>query len=209
MWRYFIKNSKKMIPGWHSRFEFYDGVVNFNKLPKDNGSEVVFVGRSNVGKSSVINKITNRRRLAKISKLPGRTREVNYFIYEEGIYLVDLPGYGYARVSESKRHTWAKLIGRYLKERSSIKGVFMIMDIRRPIEKSDQVMLDYCESCNLPMHIILNKTDKLSRSAAMKTMFKIKKKINSTQTTFQFFSTLKPIGLEEARSQLEKWLFNS
>ena len=179
----------------------------FNQLPADNGSEVAFAGRSNVGKSSVINKITHRRGLARTSKLPGRTRELNYFSYAENIHLVDLPGYGYAKVNTSMQDAWAKLLERYLRERKSLKGVFLIMDIRHPMGKFDQLMLDYCQSCQLSLHVLLNKSDKLSRNAGIKTMNEVQKKLDIIDASCQLFSALKGTGLEEAREQLAKWLF--
>ena len=162
-----------------------------------------------MGKSSVINKITNRRGLARTSKLPGRTRELNYFSYADDIHIVDLPGYGYARVNVSMQNAWANLIEHYLRERKSLKGVFLIMDIRHPMGKFDQMMLDYCKSCQLPLHVLLNKADKLSRNAGMKAMFDVQRGLQSVNASCQLFSALKGTGLEEARDQLAKWLFGS
>ena len=168
---------------------------------------MAFAGRSNVGKSSVLNKITHRRALARTSKLPGRTRELNYFAYDDHTYIVDLPGYGYAKVDETMRNAWAKLLERYLRERQSLKGVFLIMDIRHPMGKFDQIMLDYCKSCELPLHILVNKSDKLSKNAANKSLLSIKKEISIKNTSVQQFSALKGEGLDEARQKLADWLF--
>jgi GTP-binding protein len=203
-----IKTEQILPNGWYSRFEFIKGVAAFNQLPDDDGAEVAFAGRSNVGKSSVLNKITNRRALARTSKLPGRTRELNYFIYDEGIHLVDLPGYGYAKVDETMRNAWAKLLERYLQERKSLKGVFLIMDIRHPMGKFDQIMLDYCKSCGLPLHILLNKSDKLSKNAANKSMSDIRAQLKDINASVQQFSALKGVGLDEARQQMAEWLFS-
>ena len=170
---------------------------------------MAFAGRSNVGKSSVINKMTNRRNLARTSKLPGRTRELNYFSYADDIYLVDLPGYGYAKVNVSMQNAWARLIEHYLKERKSLKGIFLIMDIRHPMGKFDQTMLEYCQSCQLPLHILLNKADKLSRNVGLNTMYKVEQELQNLNATCQLFSALKGTGLEEAREQLARWLFAS
>ena len=197
-----------MIPnGWYSRFEFIKGVTAFNQLPEDSGAEVAFAGRSNVGKSSALNKITNRRSLARTSKSPGRTRELNYFAYDESAHIVDLPGYGYAKVDETMRNAWAKLLERYLRERNSLKGVFLIMDIRHPMGKFDQIMLDYCKSCDLPLHILLNKSDKLSKSAANKTTIDISRELADIDGSVQQFSALKGVGLDEARQKLADCLF--
>lgn len=202
-----IKTDQIIPNGWYSRFEFIKGVAAFNQLPGDNGAEVAFAGRSNVGKSSALNKITNRRSLARTSKLPGRTRELNYFAYDETTHIVDLPGYGYAKVDEAMRNAWAKLLERYLQERKSLKGVFLIMDIRHPMGKFDQIMLNYCKSCDLPLHILLNKSDKLSKSAANKTTQDIRRELANIDASVQQFSALKGLGLNEARQKLADWLF--
>tara|TARA_R110000782_G_scaffold49668_14_gene108081 strand:- start:5823 stop:6443 length:621 start_codon:yes stop_codon:yes gene_type:complete len=200
--------TEQIIPnGWYSRFEFIKGVAAFNQLPEDNGVEVAFAGRSNVGKSSALNKITNRRSLARTSKSPGRTRELNYFAYDESTHIVDLPGYGYAKVDETMRNTWAKLLERYLRERISLKGVFLIMDIRHPMGNFDQIMLDYCKSCDLPLHVLLNKSDKLSKSVANKTAMEISRELVDINGSVQQFSALKGVGLDEARQKLADWLF--
>jgi GTP-binding protein len=202
--------TEQIIPnGWYSRFEFIKGVAAFNQLPSDSGSEVAFAGRSNVGKSSALNKITNRRSLARTSKLPGRTRELNYFAYDESTHIVDLPGYGYAKVNETMRNAWAKLLERYLQERKSLKGVFLIMDIRHPMGKFDQIMLDYCKSCELPLHILLNKSDKLSKNVANKSLLDIQRGLADANVSVQQFSALKGVGLDEARQKLADWLFTA
>jgi GTP-binding protein len=202
-----IINTEEILPnGWYSRFEFIKGVAAFDQLPEDIGSEVAFAGRSNVGKSSVLNKITHRRGLARTSKLPGRTRELNYFAYDEHTHIVDLPGYGYAKVNETMRNAWAKLLERYLQERKSLKGVFLIMDIRHPMGKFDQIMLDYCKSCDLPLHVLLNKSDKLSKNAANNTVAQIRKELSAINASVQQFSALKGVGLDEARQKLADWL---
>jgi len=202
-----IKKEQIIPNGWFSRFEFIKGVAAFDQLPDDIGAEVAFSGRSNVGKSSALNKITNRRSLARTSKSPGRTRELNYFAYDESTHIVDLPGYGYAKVDETMRNAWAKILERYLRERSSLKGVFLIMDIRHPMGKFDQIMLDYCKSCDLPLHVLLNKSDKLSKSAANKTTTDISRALADINGSVQQFSALKGVGLDEARQKLADWLF--
>jgi GTP-binding protein len=203
-----IDTEQKLANGWYSRLEFRLGVASIKQLPEDVGSEVAFSGRSNVGKSSVINKITNRRGLARISKSPGRTRELNYFSYDENTHLVDLPGYGYAKVNVEMRDAWAKLLERYLRERQSLRGVFLIMDIRHPMGKFDQLMLEYCQSCNLPLHILLNKADKLSKNAGNKVMSEIRRDLANVDASLQLFSALKGTGLDEARQKLGDWLYS-
>jgi GTP-binding protein len=204
-----IDTEIKLVKGWYNRLEFRLGVASIKQLPDDNGSEVAFAGRSNVGKSSAINKITNRKGLARISKSPGRTRELNYFSYDDHTHIVDLPGYGYAKVNVDMRDAWAKLLERYLQERQSLKGVFLIMDIRHPLGKFDQMMLDYCQSCRIPVHILLNKADKLSKNAGIKTMSEVRRKLENRDVSIQLFSALKGTGLDESREKLAGWLYGS
>ena len=134
---------------WYRRFKFRQGVTSKEQLPIDTVIEVAFAGRSNVGKSSVINKITSHRNLARTSKTPGRTRELNYFSYDEKTYIVDLPGYGYAKVDTSTRNMWKKLLDYYLQERLSLRGIFLIIDVRHPLKEFDRLMMKYCETNNL------------------------------------------------------------
>jgi GTP-binding protein len=204
-----IDTEYKLANGWYSRLEFRLGVASIKQLPADNGAEVAFAGRSNVGKSSAINKITNRKGLARISKSPGRTRELNYFSYDDSTHLVDLPGYGYAKVNVDMRDAWAKLMERYLRERQSLRGVFLIMDIRHPLGKFDQMMLDFCQSCHIPVHILLNKADKLSKNAGIKTMSEVRRKLENRDVSIQLFSALKGTGLDESREKLAGWLYET
>ena len=193
---------------WYRHFEFKIGVASKEQLPIDTYREVAFAGRSNVGKSSVINKIVSRRNLARTSKSPGRTRELNYFSYDEKTFIVDLPGYGYAKVDNSTKHAWTKLLNYYLEERPSLRGIFLIVDIRHPLKNFDQVMLEYCGANNLALHIILNKSDKLSINNANKAMAEIKEEIREINASIQIFSALKGIGVEIARHKLAEWLFD-
>jgi len=133
---------------------------------------------------------------------------LNYFAYDESTHIVDLPGYGYAKVNDAMRNAWAKLLEHYLQERESLRGVFLIMDIRHPMGKFDQLMLNYCQSCNLPLHVLLNKSDKLSRNVANKTIAEIRGEITTTNTSVQLFSALKGTGVDEARQKLADWLFS-
>lgn len=145
--------------------------------------------------------------MARISKSPGRTRELNYFSYDEHTHLVDLPGYGYAKVNVEMRDAWAKLLERYLRERQSLRGVFLIMDIRHPLGKFDQLMLEYCQSCDLPVHVLLNKADKLSKNAGIKVMAEVRRELAGVDASLQLFSALKGLGLDEARQKLADWLY--
>ena len=192
---------------WYRRFEFKLGATSKKQLPIEVHREVAFAGRSNVGKSSVINKITSRQNLARTSKTPGRTRELNYFSYDEKTYIVDLPGYGYAKVDNSTKNVWTKLLNYYLEERGSLRGIFLIIDIRHPLKNFDHVMLKYCGANNLALHVILNKSDKLSINNANKAMAEINEEICEFNSSIQLFSALKGTGVEKARHKLAEWLF--
>ena len=181
------------------------GVNSLRQLPEDRGIEVAFAGRSNVGKSSVINTITGIKNLARTSKTPGRTREINYFYLDEDRRLVDLPGYGYARVSASIRDHWSRLLDGYFQHRASLSGLILIMDIRHPLKPFDEQMLHWCQYKHLPVHILLNKADKLSKSTAKHTCLDIKKRLTDQQVTLQLFSALQRKGVDEARERLDSW----
>lgn len=193
--RHFSKN-------WYNRFEFYKGVTASSQLPEDIGSEVAFAGRSNVGKSSTINAITRHHSLARTSKNPGKTREINFFAYDDHTRIVDLPGYGYARVNVSIQNRWHKLLRNYLEKRRCLRGVFLVFDIRHPLGKLDRVMLDYCRDCHLAVHILLNKTDKVSQKTANKTLDGIERQLHGENISVQLFSALKRAGVDRARAIL-------
>lgn len=146
--------------------------------------------------------------MARISKSPGRTRELNYFSFDDHTHLVDLPGYGYAKVNEDMRQAWAKLIERYLSERQSLRGIFLIMDVRHPMSKFDCMMLEFCQNCGLPVHILLNKADKLSKNAGNKVMASVRKDLVGSDVSIQLFSATKGTGLDGAREKLANWLFS-
>ncbi|QRN41031.1 MAG: YihA family ribosome biogenesis GTP-binding protein [Neisseriaceae bacterium] len=172
--------------------------------------EIAFVGRSNAGKSSVINILTGRNRLAYVSKTPGRTQHINYFQLKNGDFMVDLPGYGYAAVPESVRKHWVDLLGNYLVSREAILGLVMIMDSRHPLKELDKVMLDFFFPRRLPVHILLSKADKLSRQEQMRTLFMVKKALQSwlsdgMQLSVQLFSSLKKTGIEEVEEIVGSW----
>ena len=171
----------------------------------DQGVEVAFVGRSNAGKSSAINTIVNRRQFARTSKTPGRTQLVNFFELSEGRRLVDLPGYGFARVSDAMRQSWERLIGSYFDARSSIAGLFLIVDVRRGLNDGDLQILDLAESYGLPVHILLSKADKLKRGAAASALKAARREIGD-RASVQLFSALKRTGVDEARTTLNRCL---
>lgn len=171
----------------------------------DTGSEVAVAGRSNAGKSSAINVIVNRRQFARISKTPGRTRLVNFFELLDDERLVDLPGYGYAKVAESMQDHWGNLLQIYFETRKSLKGLFLIVDIRRQLKDYDRQMLTFAESVKLPTHVLLTKSDKLKRGQAATALLQVRKELGDTATV-QLFSALKKSGADEARDTLARFL---
>jgi GTP-binding protein len=176
------------------------------QLMPDEGQEVAFAGRSNSGKSSVINALTGQKRLAKISKTPGRTQLINFFPVDEDNRLVDLPGYGYAKVPESVRNHWRETLGLYFQQRQSLAGVVLIVDIRRLLSEYDEQMLSWCESAALPVHILLNKADKLAFGARKKSLLAVQQGLSGSEHSVQLFSVLKKTGIEELSDILDTWL---
>jgi GTP-binding protein len=172
---------------------------------QDEGTEVAFAGRSNAGKSSAINIIVNRRQFARTSKMPGRTRLVNFFSLRDGERLVDLPGYGFARVAGSMRNHWADLMADYFETRKSLTGMFLIVDIRRRLTDFDQQMLAFAGSVGLPVHVLLTKADKLKRGQAATALLEVRRDLGDAATV-QHFSALNRQGEEEARIKLEEFL---
>ena len=171
----------------------------------DSGAEVAVAGRSNAGKSSAINIIVNRRQFARTSKTPGRTQLVNFFSLREGQRLVDLPGYGFARVSDAKREHWGELLSEYFELRNSLKGLMLIVDIRRQLKDYDRQMMAFAEEVNLPVHILLTKADKLKRGQAARALLEVRKEVGDGATVQQF-SALSRQGEAEARDVLEGFL---
>ena len=193
--------------------KFTISVNNFNELPEDEGREIAFAGRSNAGKSSSINTLSNQNRLAYVSKQPGRTQLINYFAIEEGKSLVDLPGYGYAKVPGAIRNHWQTILPAYLQERQSLVGLIIVMDIRRPLNDLDTKMLDWFAPRQKPIHILLTKSDKLSRDKSMQALFKTQKIIKEkwadfyqTPCSVQLFSSLKRTGVDKADEVIQNWL---
>jgi GTP-binding protein len=171
----------------------------------DEGAEVAFAGRSNAGKSSAINVIVNRRQFARTSKTPGRTQLVNFFSLRDDKRLVDLPGYGFAKVADKMRHHWADLMADYFEGRKSLAGMFLIVDIRRQLTDFDRQMLAFGDSVGLPVHVLLTKTDKLKRGQAAKALLEVRRDLGDIATV-QHFSALNRQGEGEARSKLEEFL---
>jgi GTP-binding protein len=171
----------------------------------DEGAEVAFAGRSNAGKSSAINVIVNRRQFARTSKTPGRTQLVNFFALRDEARLVDLPGYGYAKVASRMRDHWADLMAEYFEIRASLKGMFLIVDMRRQLTEFDHVMLAFAESVGLPVHVLLTKSDKLKRGQAANALLKVRRELGDLATVQQF-SALNRQGEDEARAKLDEFL---
>jgi len=171
----------------------------------DTGAEVAVAGRSNAGKSSAINVIVNRRQFARTSKTPGRTQLVNFFSLQDEQRLIDLPGYGFARVSDKMRAHWRNLIADYFEARQSLRGLFLIVDIRRQLTAFDEQMLAFAEQVSLPTHVLLTKTDKLKRGQAAKALLEVRRDLGDIATV-QHFSALTRLGEDEARAKLDEFL---
>ena len=187
---------------------FHITVASIRDLPGDSLAEVAFAGRSNAGKSSAINTLCNHKRLAFVSKMPGRTQHLNFFRVEEGRFLVDLPGYGFARAPKDQKHTWQSLIGGYLANRSPLAGLVLIMDCRHPLTELDRSLLDWFKPAGKPVHVLLSKSDKLSRGPAMLVLRKVGEELAALglNASVQLFSSLKMEGAEEAEGILRAWL---
>jgi GTP-binding protein len=175
--------------------------------PEPEGPEVAFAGRSNVGKSSAINAITNHRGLAKTSKTPGRTQQIVFFELDAGQRLVDLPGYGYAKVPVDVRRYWEKIIMEYLQTRDPLQALILPMDVRRPFMALDQQMLEWCTAVELPVYVLLTKADKLSRNKADAALHALRKEVSRYSVKgMQLFSAPKKQGVDTARSQVVDFL---
>ena len=171
--------------------------------PVATGFEVAFAGRSNVGKSSAINAITNHKGLAKTSKTPGRTQQIVFFDLNSDDRLVDFPGYGYAKVPANVRQHWQRTISDFIETRDVLCGLVLPMDIRHPLTPLDITMLEWCTAVKLPVHILLTKSDKLSRSRANATLFEVRKELNKyAVSNSQLFSASKKVGIQEARKAI-------
>ena len=176
-----------------------------SQFPPDAGVEVAVAGRSNAGKSSAINIIVNRRQFARTSKTPGRTQLVNFFSLRDEQRLVDLPGYGFARVSDAMRDHWGELLSGYFEVRQSLGGLLLIVDMRRRLTDYDRAMMQFAEVVGLPVHILLTKADKLKKGQAATAVLEVRKEV-AGRATVQAFSATKRQGEDEARKKLEEFL---
>lgn len=187
---------------------FYISASSPDSLPADEGHEVAFAGRSNAGKSSAINRLCNQKSLARTSKTPGRTQLINFFSVSQTNKLADLPGYGYAKASHSKQRQWLELLEYYFTHRQALKGTIIVMDIRHPFQDADQKMIDWCMHHQCDVHILLNKSDKLSRSKAHNQLHaasNILSNYKGGSSTIQLFSALTGNGMDEALARISRW----
>lgn len=188
--------------------QFMLGARAKKQWPSDEGIEIAIAGRSNVGKSSALNRILQRKKIARTSKTPGRTQEINFFSLSDNQRIVDLPGYGFAKVPLKVRKQWEKEIEQYLLERGSLRGLVQLMDVRHPLTDLDQQMLMWCKKAGLPVHILLTKADKLKLGAAKNSLLKVVKDLEKLEVegSIQLFSANNGHGLEDARGLLCEWL---
>lgn len=194
----------------YNRIQFLKSVAKMSGLPKDMGSEVAFAGRSNAGKSSAINAITRIARLARTSKTPGRTQLINFFEMDSERRLVDLPGYGFAKVPPEIKQQWERLVTDYLTLRESLKGIILLMDIRHPLSPLDRQMIKWGVNQDRPLHILLTKADKLKRGAQQNSYLYVKKELSGYEgyVTVQLFSAMTLAGCDEAREKITEWLLS-
>ena len=191
----------------YNQATFVTSAANLAACPPESLAEVAFAGRSNAGKSSAINAITNQTRLARISKTPGRTQLINFFGLAEGRFLVDLPGYGFAKVPQSVKNKWQEELEKYLRRRQVLCGLVLLSDIRHPLKDFDRMMIDWAVQSGLPLHLLLTKSDKLKRGAAQNTLLAVQKELRPfDNVTVQLFSSLKNDGVIEVRAKLDEWL---
>lgn len=187
---------------------FFRTVYHERDLPPDRGAEVALAGRSNAGKSSVLNALLGRQRLAHVSKSPGRTQAINFFSVGHARFIVDLPGYGYAAVPRAKRELWGELVSRYLLTRVSLRGLFLICDIRRAFGALDHQLLEWFMATGNPVHVLLTKADKLSRAQSARALTSATQSLerNFPGVSLQLFSSLTHEGVPAARRVITRWM---
>jgi len=191
----------------YAKAYFVTSAPDITHLPSDTGVEIAFAGRSNAGKSSALNFLTNQKNLARTSKTPGRTQLINLFEVESNCRLVDLPGYGFAQVPEEVKRKWQRSLAEYLQKRESLKGLVILMDIRHPLKDLDQQMIDWAVQSSLPVMLLLTKADKLASGAQKQQLNMVKEAILPFQgdITVAMFSSLKRTGLDQLKRKLDEW----
>jgi GTP-binding protein len=192
---------------FYRQARFLVSAAKLNQAPDDSGIEVAFAGRSNAGKSSAINTLCQQRGLARTSKTPGRTQLLNFFQLDDQRCLVDLPGYGFAKVKQSVKAQWQGALSDYLEQRKSLQGLVLMMDIRHPMREFDCQMLEWNRHQALQTHILLTKSDKLKRGAASSALLQVKRELEPLGdfVSIQLFSSLKKQGVDEAHNKLDEW----
>ena len=203
-----MSHSDDSLPLDFRQARFLISASKLSDCPPDEALEVAFVGRSNAGKSSAINVLTGQTKLARTSKTPGRTQLLNYFEVAGSTYLVDLPGFGYAKVPNAVKNKWQKELENYLQKRQSLQGLVLLMDIRHPFKEFDEVVVQWCLQTSMPLHVLLTKADKLNFGAAKSTLLQAAKHLQgiADNMTVQLFSALKGDGVDELRAHLQAWL---
>ena len=185
--------------------KFVTSAATLPQCPADEGAEIAFCGRSNAGKSSAINALTDQKGLARTSKTPGRTQLINFFSLEDETKLVDLPGYGYAKVPISVKEHWHRHLDEYLRDRKSLRGMVLLMDIRHPMKEFDEMMIEWSIDRGLPLHILLTKADKLKRGGQQNGLLSLRKHL-PPEITVQVFSATRKLGIKELEKSLTDWL---
>jgi GTP-binding protein len=186
---------------------FTTSAVGLDDCPADSLREVAFAGRSNAGKSSAINALTNQNRLARTSKTPGRTQLINFFEIGEHRYLVDLPGYGYAQVPLSVKGQWEEHLNLYLNQRDALAGLVLLTDVRHAFKDFDMMMIDWSHQSNMPVHVLLTKADKLTRGAAQNALLGARRQLAQyPNVSLQLFSSMTRFGIPELEATLDRWM---
>ena len=190
----------------YQQAKYLTSAVKISQLPRDVGAEVAFMGRSNSGKSSALNTITGIKGLARTSSTPGRTQMINLFGLDDLHTLVDLPGYGYAKVPRPIKERWEAVTHEYLETRQSLCGVVLMMDVRHHSKEADQEIITWSASCGMPLHILLTKADKLKKSGQRQALQSVQVAMKAfTNVSVQLFSSLERTGVSEVRSVLDQW----
>lgn len=191
----------------YRKARFLLSAPDLRHLPPDTGREVAFAGRSNAGKSSALNTVTGQKALARTSKTPGRTQQIVVFPLDDQRALIDLPGYGYARVPQRVRAHWERALPEYLGKRRALVGLVLIMDVRHPLTDFDRQMLTWCAHAGLPVHVLLTKADKLKRGRATDALRQVRGALAADfpGTSVQLFSALKQTGVDEVHAKLDEW----